>query len=189
MRFTETKLPGAYIIDVEPHHDERGFFARGWCQREFEDHGLVASIVQVNISTNERAGTLRGMHFQLQPHAETKLVRCTKGALFDVIIDLRPDSPTFMEWTGVELSAENHRMLYVPEDFAHGFLTLEDGTEAIYQVSEFYTPGAERGIRYDDPAFEVEWPHAVEVISDKDRAWPDFDPQSITGGMNKQVIT
>lgn len=188
MRFTETELSGAYIIDVEPHRDERGFFARGWCQREFEEAGLVARVVQVNISTNERAGTLRGMHYQLQPHAETKLVRCTKGALFDVIIDLRPDSPTFMQWTGVELSAGNYRMLYVPEDFAHGFITLEDGTEATYQVSEFYTPGAERGIRYDDPAFGIEWPRAVDVISDKDRAWPDFDPRTIGDVADRQVV-
>jgi len=177
MIFTETKLPGAYLIDVEKREDHRGFFARGWCQREFEAHGLVPCVVQANISFNKRKGTLRGMHYQIAPYAETKLVRCIRGALYDVIIDLRSESPTYMQWLGVELTAENYRMLYVPEGFAHGFQTLVDNTEATYQVSQFYTPGAEGGVRYDDPAFGIEWPIDVQVISDKDRSWPNYSPE------------
>lgn len=178
MLFTETNLRGAYLIDIEQRQDERGFFARAWCQQEFEDHGLVARVVQANISYNKRAGTLRGMHYQKAPYAETKLVRCVRGAIYDVIIDLRPDSPTYMQWLGVELTAENYRMLYVPEGFAHGFQTLADNTEVTYQVSQFYTPGAEGGLRYDDPAFKIEWPVAVRVISEKDRNWPDYEPET-----------
>jgi dTDP-4-dehydrorhamnose 3,5-epimerase len=174
MIFTETKLPGAYLIDIKKLKDERGFFARGWCQKEFEDHGLVPHVLQANISYNIRKGTLRGMHYQVAPYAETKLIRCVRGALYDVIIDLRPDSPTYMQWLGVELSAESYKMLYVPEGFAHGFQTLVDNTEATYQVSQFYTPGAEGGLRYNDPAFGIEWPLEVQVISDKDKSWPDF---------------
>jgi dTDP-4-dehydrorhamnose 3,5-epimerase len=176
MIFTETKLPGAYMIDVEKREDHRGFFARAWCQREFEAHLLVPRVVQANISFNKQKGTLRGMHYQLAPHAETKLVRCVRGALYDVIIDLRSDSSTYMQWLGVELTAENYRMLFVPEGFAHGFQTLVDNTEATYQVSQFYTPGAEGGVRYDDPAFGIEWPIDVQVISDKDRSWPNYSP-------------
>jgi dTDP-4-dehydrorhamnose 3,5-epimerase len=172
--FTETKLPGAYLIDIEKRADQRGFFARGWCQKEFEAHDLIPRVVQTNISLSKRKGTLRGMHYQVAPYAEAKLVRCTRGALYDVIIDLRPDSPTYMQWLGVELSAENYKMLYVPEGFAHGFQTLVDNTEVTYQVSQFYTPEAEGGVRYNDPAFGIEWPLEVQVISDKDQSWPDY---------------
>ena len=176
MIFKETKLKDAYLIEIEKLEDRRGFFARAWCQREFEAHGLVSRIVQANISYNRKKGTLRGLHYQVAPYAETKLVRCTRGAIYDVIIDLRPDSPTYMQWLGVELTAENYKMLYVPEGFAHGFQTLADETEVTYQVSQFYTPGAEGGVRYNDPAFGIEWPLAVQVISDKDQNWPDYSP-------------
>jgi len=172
--FHETALKGAFIIEIEKHEDNRGFFARGWCQKEFEEHGLVTRVVQANISYNKNRGTLRGMHHQAAPHEETKLIRCTKGALYDVIIDLRPGSATYKQWIGVELTAGNYKLLYVPENFAHGFQTLEDNTEAVYQVSQFYTPGAEQGIRWDDPTFNIKWPGEVEVISDKDANWPDF---------------
>jgi len=173
--FTEIKLKGAYIVDLEKREDERGFFARGWCQNEFEAHGLAPRVVQANISYNKKRGTLRGMHYQLAPYEETKLVRCTRGALYDVIVDLRPTSPSYKQWFGVELSAENYKMLYVPEGFAHGFITLQDETEATYQVSQFYTPGSERGLRYNDPAFGIEWPVEVRVISEKDKSWPDYE--------------
>jgi dTDP-4-dehydrorhamnose 3,5-epimerase len=174
VHFQKTELDGAYVIDLEPREDERGFFARTWCQTEFEQHGLVARIVQANTSYNRLKGTLRGMHFQRVPHVETKLVRCIHGAIYDVIVDLRPGSPTYRRWTGVELTARNRRALFVPEGFAHGFQTLDDDSEIIYQVSEFFTPGAEGGLRHDDPAFGIRWPLPVTVISDKDRAWPDF---------------
>lgn len=176
MIFAETKLPGAYLIDIEKRGDQRGFFARAWCQKEFEAHGLIRRVVQANISLSKRKGTLRGMHYQAAPYAEAKLVRCTRGAIYDAIIDLRPDSPTYMQWLGVELTAENYRMLYVPEGFAHGFQTLVDNTEVAYQVSQFYTPEAEGGVRYNDPAFGIEWPLEVQVISDKDKSWPDYSP-------------
>jgi dTDP-4-dehydrorhamnose 3,5-epimerase len=173
--FSETELRGAFVVDLEPRGDERGFFARAWCAREFRDHGLSPALVQCNISFNPHRGTVRGMHFQRVPHAEAKLVRCTRGALFDVIIDLRPESPTFKRWTGVELTADNRRALFVPEGFAHGYQTLVADTEAFYQVSEFYAPEAEGGVRWDDPAFGIEWPLATEpVLSDKDRNWPRF---------------
>ncbi len=172
MRFTETPLAGAWVLDLERHHDERGFFARAFCVNEFTDRGMEPVVAQTNVSFSARAGTLRGMHYQLPPAAETKLVRCTAGALYDVIVDLRPDSPTYRQHFGVELTAANHRMLYVPAMFAHGFVTLADDTEATYQVSEFFTPGAERGLRHDDPALGIAWPRAVTVISDKDRSWP-----------------
>ena len=174
MIFTEVGLPGAYLIDVERREDDRGFFARTFCRREFEERGLNPSVAQANTSFSRWKGTLRGMHLQKPPHAEAKLVRCTQGSLYDVIIDLRPDSPTYRQWYGVELTAENHRMLYVPEGFAHGHLTLVDDTVVTYLVSEFYTPGAESGFRYDDPAFGIRWPEEVRVISEKDRSWPDF---------------
>jgi dTDP-4-dehydrorhamnose 3,5-epimerase len=172
--FRETKLPGAYVIELEPHRDERGFFARTWCQREFEAHGLNPGLVQCNISYNEDRGTLRGMHYQAPPHEEAKLVRCTRGRLYDVIIDLRPDSPAFKQHIGVTLSAENRTMLYVPEGFAHGFLTLDDATEVFYQMSAFYAPEAARGVRWNDPAFGIEWPAPVEHIKDRDQAYADF---------------
>jgi dTDP-4-dehydrorhamnose 3,5-epimerase len=174
MRFTPTRLSGAFILDPERREDARGHFARTFCRREFEAHGLKPDIAQANVAWNARKGTLRGMHYQVAPAAETKLVRCTRGALWDVIVDLRPDSRTFLEHVGVELSAENGRQLFVPELFAHGYITLADDTEAAYQVGEFYAPDAERGIRYDDPALGISWPLPVEVISDKDAAWPAF---------------
>jgi dTDP-4-dehydrorhamnose 3,5-epimerase len=174
VKFIETKLKGAYILELEKRGDERGFFARTWCQHEFQEHGLVAEVVQQNTSVSKFKGTLRGMHFQIAPHQETKLIRCTKGALYDVIIDLRPDSETYKQWIGVELTEENYKMLFVPKDFAHGFITLLDDTEATYLVSTFYAPEAESGIRYNDPAFGIQWPVPVTTISDKDNSWPDF---------------
>ena len=176
MRFTPTRLSGAFILDPERREDARGHFARTFCRREFEAHGLRPDVAQANVAWNAHRGTLRGMHYQVPPAAETKLVRCTRGALWDVIVDLRPGSPTFLEHVGVELSAENGRQLFVPELFAHGYITLADDTEAAYQVGEFYTPDAERGIRYDDPALAIAWPVPVEVISDKDAAWPAYVP-------------
>ena len=174
MIFTQIELAGAYIVDLKQLADDRGFFARGYCSKEFESHGLAPNIVQSNISFNFKKATLRGMHYQVSPFAETKLMRCTRGAIYDVIIDLRPRSKTFRQWFGVELTEENYRMLYVPEGFAHGFETLTDRCEVVYHVSEFYTPNAEQGIRYNDPTFEIRWPLDVQVISAKDRSWPDF---------------
>lgn len=174
MIFIETELAGAYIIDLERREDDRGFFARTWCQQEFEAHGLVARIVQANTSYNKLKGTLRGMHYQRAPYAETKLVRAARGAIYDVIVDLRPASPTYRRWIGVELTADNRRALFVPEGFAHGFQTLEDNTDVSYQVSAFYTPGAEGGARHNDPAFDIVWPLPVSVISEKDATWPDY---------------
>ncbi|WP_187262362.1 dTDP-4-dehydrorhamnose 3,5-epimerase [Pontibacter beigongshangensis] len=174
MIFTETKLKGAYIVDIKRIEDERGFFGRAWCQKEFEEMGLSANVVQTNLSSNKKKGTLRGMHFQVTPFAESKLVRCTRGALYDVIIDLRQNSPTYMQWLGVELTADSFRMLYVPENFAHGFLTLEDDTDITYQVTQFYAPGAERGIRFNDPAFNIQWPIEPQIISEKDKAHANF---------------
>jgi len=174
--FAETKLRGAFIIEPERREDERGFFARVWCRKEFEARGLRTQVAQANISFSKEKGTLRGMHYQVAPDEESKLVRCTRGAIHDVMIDLRSDSATYMQWTGAELSAENRRMFYVPEGFAHGFLTLLDDTEVAYQVSQFYSPRSERGARYDDPAFRIEWPAEVRVISDKDKNWQDYLP-------------
>ena len=174
MIFTETKLKGAYIIEIEKREDERGFFGRAWDQKEFEEHGLTPRVVQTNVSSSKRKGTLRGMHYQAAPHEEAKLVRCTRGAIYDVIIDLRPDSPTYKQWIGVELSADNHKAIYVPEGFAHGNISLEDNIEITYQVSQFYTPGSERGVLYNDPTFAIEWPVEVQVISDKDKSWPRY---------------
>lgn len=174
MRFLPTTLKDAVLIEPERREDPRGWFARTFCEDEFAAHGLKTRFVQQNASANPKAGTLRGMHFQNAPHAEVKVVRCTRGALFDAIVDLRPDSPTRGQWEGFELTPENGRMLYVPEGFAHGYLTLADDTEAAYLVSYPYTPGAEGGLRYDDPAFGIEWPREVAVISDKDAAWPAF---------------
>lgn len=182
MRFTETPLRGAFVIDLEQRVDERGFFARTFCAREFEEHGLRPVVAQANVSFNHRSGTLRGMHYQLPPAAETKLVRCTRGAIYDVIVDLREDSPTHMQHFGVELTAENRRALYVPELFGHGYLTLAAEAEVEYQVSEFYTPGQERGMRHDDPALAIEWPVAIEVISDKDAAWPLLEAEAAVRG-------
>lgn len=174
MIFKETKLKGAYVIDIEKLNDERGFFARAWCQKEFIDNGLESNLAQVNVSYNKVKGTLRGMHYQIAPYQEVKIVRCTKGAIYDVIIDLRAESPTFKKWIGVELTSDNYRLLYVPEDFGHGFQTLVDNTEITYQVSQFYSPGAERGIRWNDPVLEIDWPLKPSMISDKDKNWPDY---------------
>jgi dTDP-4-dehydrorhamnose 3,5-epimerase len=173
MIFTETKLRGAYVIDIERLEDERGFFARSWCRREFEAHGLNPRLMQCDISFNLRKGTLRGMHYQTKPFEEAKLVRCTRGAIHDIIVDIRPDSPTFREYVGLLLAAESRRSLYVPEGFAHGFLTLEENTEVFYQMSEFYAQECARGIRWNDPMFGIEWPSDVLVISDRDRNYPD----------------
>lgn len=174
MRFIETGLQGAVVVEIEKMSDPRGFFARTWCRKEFEAQGLDTDAMQANTSFNHRKGTLRGMHYQTDPFGETKLVRCTQGAIYDVIIDLRSDSPTYLRWFGVELTADNFRMLFVPKTFAHGFQTLADNSVVTYQVGQFYTPGAERGIRYDDPAFCISWPIAVSVISDKDKNWPSY---------------
>jgi len=174
MIFIETKLKGAYIIELEQHVDERGFFARSWCQRELAEHGLDTNLVQCNISLSKTAGTLRGMHYQRTPMAETKLVRCTWGEIYDVIIDLRPTSPTFLQWTAVVLSGENRRMLYVPKGFAHGFQSLVDNTEVFYQMGEFYAPEAAAGVRWNDPLFAIDWPLPVSLITAKDQAYADY---------------
>lgn len=171
MIFTETKLAGAFVIDLERREDNRGFFARTFCQHEFAEHGLRPVIAQANLASNKRKGTLRGMHFQFPPAAETKLVRCTRGAILDIIVDLRPESPTYLEHVAVELSADNYRGLYVPERFAHGYQALEDATETSYQVGEFYTPGVEGGLAPDDPGLGLSWPLPVTEISEKDAAW------------------
>jgi dTDP-4-dehydrorhamnose 3,5-epimerase len=176
MRFTETKVAGAFLIEPEPIADERGFFARTWCREEFADHGLVPDLAQANISFNHRQGTLRGLHYQAAPHAEAKLVRSTRGAIWDLALDLRRDSPTYLAWFGAELSDENRAMLYVPEGCAHGFLTLTDDAEVAYQMSAPYAPEAARGVRFDDPAFGIEWPGEVVVINERDRTYPDFAP-------------
>lgn len=175
MRFVETELAGAYVIDLDPIEDERGFFARAWCRRELEGQGLSAELAQCNLSLSRRKGTLRGMHYQEPPHAEIKLVRCVRGAIYDVIVDLRRDSPTYTRWFAAELSADNRRALYVPEGFAHGFQTLADDTETFYMISAEHAPAAARGVRWDDTAFEIEWPEREHaLLSERDRSWPDF---------------
>lgn len=176
MKFTETPLAGAYLIDLEKRGDERGFFARVFCENEFGELDLAKHFVQVNNSLSADRGTLRGMHYQLGEDAETKVVRCIHGSLWDCIVDLRPDSKTFGQWFGAELSAENRRMMYCPKGFAHGFLTLTDDAEAFYFTDAFYAPDAERGVRWNDPKFNIEWPGEPIVMSDKDKGWPDFDP-------------
>ncbi len=176
MIFNATPIPGTYLIELERRGDERGFFARAFCEREFATHGLISQFVQVNNSFSARRGTLRGMHYQLAPKAETKLVRCVRGALYDVVLDLRRDSPTFGKSFGAELTAENRRMMYAPKGLAHGFITLADETEAFYFVDEFYAPDCERGVRWDDPQFSLWWPMAPAVLSDKDAGQRDFDP-------------
>jgi len=175
MTFHETKLPGVFTIDLELHSDERGFFARSWCQKEFLDHGLNGNLVQCSVSLNSKKGTLRGMHYQAAPFAETKVVRCTSGAIYDVVLDLREQSPTFKQWFATVLSAENRHSVYIPEGCAHGFMTLKDGSEVLYQMSEFYHPELGRGVRWNDPAFQIVWPADVEVISERDRTYPDFE--------------
>jgi dTDP-4-dehydrorhamnose 3,5-epimerase len=180
MIFTETKLKGAYQIDVKRIEDERGFFGRSFCENEFEQYGLNTNTVQTNVSYSAKKGTLRGMHMQVEPFGETKLVRCTQGSIYDVIVDMRPQSPTFKQWIGVELSGTNYRMLYVPEGFAHGFITLADETHVSYQVTQFYTPSAEQCYRWDDPAFNIQWPMEPSLISSKDEAHPLFDSSLTT---------
>jgi dTDP-4-dehydrorhamnose 3,5-epimerase len=172
MTFTESRLAGAWIIDADTHGDERGGFAEIWVAKEFERRGLDTTLAQCNVAWNHRRGTLRGMHFQLPPFEQVKIVRCTRGALVDVIVDLRPDSPTYRRWDRVELTADNRRMIYVPAGFAHGYVTLEDGTEAYYHASAPYAPRHESGVRWDDPVFGIEWPTQPTVISAKDRGWP-----------------
>ncbi|MEM1340702.1 MAG: dTDP-4-dehydrorhamnose 3,5-epimerase [Pseudomonadota bacterium] len=172
MEFTSTPLAGAYVIEQQQIPDDRGFFARAFCAREFEDHGLQPAVAQMNLSFNHKAGTLRGLHYQRAPATEAKCIRCLKGAIYDVIVDMREDSPTYLQHFGIELSAENRLALYVPDMFAHAYLTLTDGAEALYSVSEFYTPGVEAGLRYDDPALGITWPQEIAVISEKDRSWP-----------------
>ena len=176
MIFQETKIKGAFVIKLERVLDERGFFARTWCQRDFEAHGLNPHLRQCNISFNHKRGTLRGMHYQAKPYEEAKLVRCTRGAIYDVIIDLRPDSSTFKQWLAVELTDQNHLMLYIPEGMAHGFQTLENNTEVFYQMSEFYQPDFARGIRWNDQSFGIEWPLNLCIMSNKDAAYKDYNP-------------
>jgi dTDP-4-dehydrorhamnose 3,5-epimerase len=177
VRFVETELPGAYLVESERHEDERGFFARTWDRDGFAQHGLASELLQCSISRNTRAGTLRGMHFQTAPHEEVKLVRCTAGAVFDVIVDLRRDADTYLRWIGVELSAESANALYIPKGFAHGFQTLVDGAEVFYTMADPYVPEAASGVRWDDPAFGIEWPDAaVRTMNDRDRSWPDYRP-------------
>ena len=175
MIFREAAIPGVYLIEIEPRQDERGLFARTWCAREFADHGLDPRLVQCSVSFNSQAGTLRGMHYQIAPHAEAKLVRCTRGALFDVVVDLRKDSPTYLRWVGYELSEDNRLSLYVPEGCAHGFLTLQPATEVLYQMSVEYHPGSARAFRWNDPAVGIEWPEAPRVMSQQDRSHPDLE--------------
>lgn len=176
MIFTETPLKGAFLIELERHEDDRGFFARTFCQKEFEMHGLSPRIVQCSVSFNRRKGTLRGMHYQTAPYEEGKLIRCTQGSLYDVIIDLRSTSPTRTKYFAADLSAGNGRMLYVPEGFAHGFQTLEDNTEVFYQMSQFYAPEYSKGVRWDDPTFSIPWPRAERIILERDRNYPLFSP-------------
>jgi dTDP-4-dehydrorhamnose 3,5-epimerase len=176
MKFSETSLIGAYLVDIEPIEDARGFFARAWCQKEFEAHGLNSRLSQINLSLTTSAGTIRGLHFQREPHAEAKLVRCISGSVFDVVVDVRPDSPNYLKWIAQKLTADNHRMLYIPEGFAHGYQTLEDDTKLLYSVSECYSPGSEDGFRFDDPAIGINWPLPVASITDKDASWPLVAP-------------
>ena len=175
MIFTETTVNDAYIVELDKREDHRGFFARTWDKNEFEEHNLNSNLVQCNVSFSKKRGTLRGMHYQKKPFEESKLIRCTKGKIFDVIIDLRTHSSTFKKWFGVELTQENYKMLYVPEGFAHGFQSLEDNSEIIYQVSEFYTPNSELGIHWNDPAFNITWPIEEKTITEKDNSWKLFD--------------
>lgn len=179
MIFQETKLKGAFIVEFEKREDPRGFFARAFCAEEFREHGLCPDVMQANIAYNYTKGTLRGMHFQLPPVSEPKFIRCIRGAVWDVIVDLRPDSPTYLEHVGVELSMENRRAIYVPDNFAHGNQTLEDDTELLYFMGQFYTPGAARGLRHDDPALGIEWPLPVSVISDQDARWPLLESPTV----------
>ncbi len=175
MIFTETHVVGGFLIDIEAHLDERGSFGRSFCKREFEAHGLNPVVAQCNVSTNRKKGTLRGMHSQIPGHEEEKLVRCTRGSIYDVMLDLRPSSPSYGRHVGAMLTADNHRALYIPKGVFHGFLTLEHDCEVFYQMSEFYSPTPGRGVRWNDPAFDIQWPAQVSVISERDASYPDFD--------------
>jgi dTDP-4-dehydrorhamnose 3,5-epimerase len=175
MKFTELPLKGAFLVEINKIFDERGFFGRAWCRNEFAEHGLRSDIKQINTSLSLKKGTVRGIHYQVDPYQESKFIRCTRGRIYDVIVDLRPGSLTFMQWCGNELTEDNHQMVYVPENFGHAFISLEDNSEVYYLVSEFYTPGAERGIRWNDPAINIRWPIPVEMVSEKDSSHPDFD--------------
>lgn len=175
MIFKELAVKDAFIIEIEKRTDSRGFFARTWCKNEFEAHGLNTRFVQANVAYSEKKGTLRGLHYQIAPYEEAKLIRCTRGAVYDVIIDIRKSSPTYMRWIGVELTENNYKILYVPEGFAHGYQTLQDNTEVIYQVSQFYTPNAEQGVRWNDLAFNIDWPETENrIIHEKDQTWPAY---------------
>ncbi len=174
MEFTETEIKGAFVVRLKKIEDHRGYFARGWCREEFAKHGLNPNMLQLNTGFTHKQGTLRGMHYQDAPHAEAKFVRCTRGAIYDVIIDLRPDSPTHRKWFGAELTADNGTMLYAPEGLAHGYQTLTDGAEMYYMTTAVYASGAAKGVRYNDPAFGVQWPLPVSVISEPDQKWPDY---------------
>ena len=176
MKFVPTPLGGAYVIELEPSFDERGFFARSWSAEEFKDRGLAAQMAQCSISFNTRKGTLRGMHYQSEPHAEAKVVRCSAGAMYDVLVDLRRGSPTYCGWFGVELNADNRKLLYVPEGIGHGFQTLTDNTEIFYQISQDYRSDASRGVRWNDPVFTIDWPIANPILSERDRSFPDYTP-------------
>jgi len=176
MKFVPTPLGGAYVIELEPSFDERGFFARSWSAEDFKDRGLAARMAQCSISFNTRKGTLRGMHYQSEPHAEAKVVRCSAGAMYDVLVDLRRGSPTYCRWFGVELSADNRKLLYVPEGIAHGFQTLTNNTEIFYQISQDYRSDASRGVRWNDPVFTIDWPIANPILSERDRSFPDYTP-------------
>ncbi len=187
MIFTPTPLPGAYVIEPRKIADDRGFFARILCENEFLNHHLKLDLPQTNMARTYRRGTLRGLHFQEAPHAEIKIVRCTRGAIYDVVVDLRPESPTFKNWFGIELTAENFKALYVPEGFAHGYLTLEDDSEIYYHTSEFYHPESATGVRYDDPEFEIVWPIGIAVISRQDNEWPDFTSRKALISSDKEM--
>jgi dTDP-4-dehydrorhamnose 3,5-epimerase len=188
MHFTKTAVAGAWIIDPSPHRDDRGRFMRAWCSREFEEHGIHFLPVQSNMGLSVSRGTIRGMHLQVAPALEAKLVRCTRGSAFDVAVDVRPESSSYRRWAGVELSAENGRMLYVPEHCAHGFESLEDNTEVLYMTSAFYTPEAVRGVRFDDPAFDIQWPVAATVVSEQDRNWPLFEKQQPQASFSNNLV-
>lgn len=179
MIYRECKLSGAFVIDLERREDERGFFARSWCREEFAAHGLSTRLAQCNVSASRRRGTLRGMHYQVKPYEEAKLLRCTRGAVYDVMIDLRPESSTYLQWEAVELRADTYRMVYVPEGFAHGFQALEDGTEVFYLVSAPYRQDHERGVRWNDPTFGIHWPYPAPILSARDRQHPDFVPERL----------
>jgi dTDP-4-dehydrorhamnose 3,5-epimerase len=177
MIFTETKLKGAYLINLKRLEDERGFFARTFCQHEFKEYGLNIEIAQTNISYNKKRGTLRGMHMQLAPFKESKVIKCNQGAIYDVIVDLRKNSKTFLQWISAELTSENYQMIYVPEGFAHGFITLEDNTEVTYQMNQFYAPGSEKGFKWNDPAFDIIWPMEPVVMAERDKNFPLLESQ------------